>query len=171
VSEGTYSQELEKKGFLPERVVSQACPELVSYIEKGYDSDETEMLVLAYVDEALQKLGSPNPELYVSFNCTHYGYSLDLWKRAFESLGVKPRAFLNPNFRMNDFLFQTPYTGRYKKSDISIQVISMVEIEGKRIRSIGQWLEEMSPQTAAALKDYTQDPALFEWKKFTNSEG
>ena len=170
VGENTYTQELEKKGFLPERIVSQACPELVSYIEKGYDSDETEMLILAYVDEALQKLDTPEPELYVSFNCTHYGYSLDLWEKAFDSLGVRPRAFLNPNFRMNDFLFQTPYANRYKKTDISIQVTSMVEIDEKRIRSIGRWLEGLSLQTADALKNYTQDHKLFEWKKHVDSE-
>jgi glutamate racemase len=166
VSEGTYTQELEKRGFLPERIISQACPELVSYIEKGYDSDETEMLVLAYVDEALKKLGNPDPELYVSFNCTHYGYSLELWEEAFESLGVKPRAFLNPNFKMNDFLFQGPRTGRYKKTDVSVQVVSMVKIDIKRIQSMGTWLEELSPQTADALRNYRHDPELFEWKKY-----
>ncbi len=171
VSEGTYTQKLEERGFLPERIVSLACPELVSYIEKGYDSDETEMLVLAYVDEALQKLGNPDSELYVSFNCTHYGYSLDLWEKAFESLGVIPRAFLNPNFRMNDFLFQSPRTGRYKKTDVSVRVVSMVEIEKKRIQSIGTWLEELSPQAADALRNYTHDPKLFEWKKFVSGEG
>jgi len=170
VSEDTYTQELEKKGFLPERIVSQACPELVSYIEKGYDSDETEMLILAYVDEALQKLGDPDPELYVSFNCTHYGYSMDLWERAFENLGVKPRAFLNPNFRMNDFLFPSPYKERYKKTEISIRAVSMVEIADEKIRSIGRWLEELSPQTADALRDYTYDPELFEWKRFLSVE-
>jgi hypothetical protein len=170
VSENTYTQELEKKGFLPERIISQACPELVSYIEKGYDSDETEMLILAYVDEALQKLGKPYPELYVSFNCTHYGYSLDLWKKAFESLGVKPKAYLNPNFRMNDFLFNSPRKGHSRNADVSVHVVSMIEIDGDRIRSIGRWLEELSPQTACALKAYTQDPNLFEWKRFMSGE-
>jgi glutamate racemase len=170
VSEGTYTQELEEMGFLQERVVSQACPELVSYIEKGYDSDETEMLILAYVDEALQKLGIPDPELYASFNCTHYGYSLALWEKAFESVGVKPRAFLNPNFRMNDFLFQTPSAGRYKETDVSVRVVSMVEIEKKRIQSIGTWLERLSPQTAEALRSYTHDPKLFEWKNIISDK-
>jgi glutamate racemase len=170
VSEGTYVQKLEEKGFLPERIVSQACPELVSYIEKGYDSEETEMLVLAYVDEALQKLGQTDSELYVSFNCTHYGYSLELWERAFESFGVEPRAFLNPNFRMNDFLFENSRTGRYKGTDVTVQVVSMVEIEKKRIQSIGTWLEKLSPQTAEALKNYSHDPELFEWKKYAEDE-
>ncbi len=166
VSEGTYKQKLVQKGFLPERIVSQACPELVSYIEKGYNSDETEMLVLAYVDDALQKLGNSAPELYVSFNCTHYGYSLKLWEKAFKTFGVRPRAFLDPNFRMNDFLFQAQRVNRYKNSDISVRVVSMVDIEKNRIQSIGTWLEELSPQTANALRNYTHDPSLFEWKKF-----
>jgi glutamate racemase len=171
IAENTYTEELEKMGFLPERIIAQACPELVSYIEKGYDSDETEMLVLAYVDEALQKLGNPDPELYVSFNCTHYGYSLDLWESAFVSLGAKPKAFLNPNFRMNDFLLQSPHKVRHQKTDVSVKVVSMVEIDAKRIGSIGRWLEDLSPQTADALRNYTRDSNLFEWKKIVRGEG
>lgn len=170
VSEGTYAQKLEQKGFLPERIVSQACPELVSYIEQGTQSDETEMLILAYVDEALQKLDGSSPDLFASLNCTHYGYSLELWEKAFESFGVKPRAFLNPNSRMNDILFETERFERYGNTDITVHVVSAVEIESNRIQSIGSWLQGLSPQTADALRHYTHDPTLFEWKKFVSGK-
>jgi hypothetical protein len=47
----------------------------------------------------------------------------------------------------------------------------MVEIANERIRSIGRWLEDLSPQTADALKNYTKDPQLFEWQKFVKADG
>ena len=56
VEEAVHKNRLEEKGFLTDRIQTQACPDLVAYIERGYDSDETEMLIQAYVDEAMDKL-------------------------------------------------------------------------------------------------------------------
>ena len=109
IEEGTHKQRLVDKGFLAERIITQACPDLVPYIEKGRSSDETEMLIYAYADEALHKLSDPLSSLYVSFNCTHYGYSLDLWKKVFQGLQATPQAFLNPNSGMINFLFPPEY--------------------------------------------------------------
>jgi len=170
VSEGTYERKLTERGFLRERIVSQACPDLVPYIEKGHGGDETEMLIYAYVDEALQKIGKGDAPLYVSFNCTHYGYSQELWTKAFQSFGITPLGFLNPNTRMNDFLFSNQMRSRFEKTDVSAQVVSMVSIDKSRIDSIGSWLRELSPLTAEALQNYIHRPDLFEWKKFLHSE-
>ncbi|MCK4336420.1 MAG: aspartate/glutamate racemase family protein, partial [Candidatus Aminicenantes bacterium] len=106
IEEGTHKSILIDMGFLPDRIITQACPDLVTYIEKGYDSDETEMLIFAYVDEVLQKIPRDKDSLLVSLNCTHYGYSASLWEKAFENLGVTPLAIVNPNTRMNS-LFET----------------------------------------------------------------
>ncbi|MBN1224166.1 MAG: aspartate/glutamate racemase family protein [Candidatus Aminicenantes bacterium] len=166
ISEKIYEDELAQRGFLRERIVSEACPDLVPYIEKGPHSDETEMLIYAYVDEALQKSGNLGSALYVSFNCTHYGYSLELWKKAFRSLGTEPLGYLNPNFKMNDFLFTVQKSSRFPETHISADVVSMVPIDKERIDSIGNWIKELSPQTAAALKNYSYKENLFEWKTF-----
>jgi len=170
VSEGTYAHKLTERGFLPERIVSQPCPDMVPYIERGYDSDETEMLIYAYVDEALQKVGKGNSPLYVSFNCTHYGYSHELWAKAFQNFGITPLGFLNPNNKMNDFLFPDQKRYRFDDTDVSASVISMVSIDKQRIDSIGNWLSALSPQTAEALRNYTHRKDLFEWKKYLNAQ-
>lgn len=170
VGEATHKKKLVKRGFLPERIVTQACPELVNYIERGYTSDETEMLIFAYVDEALQKVKNLQKPIYVSLNCTHYGYSLDSWKKAFLSLGVKPLSFLNPNSKMIDFLFQPQIQNRFKTTNISVDVVSMVEISEEKMDSIGFWLRKVSPKTAEALKNYDKRPDLFEWEKYVISE-
>ncbi len=169
VAEGTHKSKLEIRGISPERIVLQACPELVTYIEKGFASEETEMLIAGYVDEALQKIQRPESPLYVSLNCTHYGYSLDLWKKAFEAYGIKPAAFLNPNAKMTDFLFTSQRRNRFKSKEISTRAVSMVKISQETIESLGKWLKEVSPQMAMALSNYALKPGLFEWKKYVIS--
>lgn len=166
LEEGEYRQKLIQKGFLSERIKEQACPDLVPYIERGFDSPETEMLIFAYVDEALQKIRADRSSLIISLNCTHYGYSLELWKKAFASLGVKPLVFLNPNTTMNDFLFPPKIRGRFTDIDMTVEVVSMIEISNEKTASIGGWLERISPRTSYALKKYTLNKNLFPWKKF-----
>jgi glutamate racemase len=168
VSEGAYAKELERLGFSPERIHSQSCPELESFIERDYQGDETGMLIAGCVNEALEKLGPPLPPLFVSLNCTHYGYALPLWKKAFEEAGVAPLAFLNPNSPIADSLFDEKYMGRYKKTEISAKVISMVEISPSKVESLGRWLHEFSPEVADALRNYDLLPGLFDWESFVS---
>ncbi|MBN2409933.1 MAG: aspartate/glutamate racemase family protein, partial [Candidatus Aminicenantes bacterium] len=146
ISEGTYARELEKQRFAPERIHSQSCPELESFIERDHLGDETGMLVAGYVGEALQnieKSGRPLPRLIISLNCTHYGYAMPLWEKAFEEEGVKPLEILNPNSRMTDPLFEKRYAGRYKKTAVSARVVSMVGISPAKIESLGKWLQNL----------------------------
>jgi len=164
VAQNTHKRLLLDKGFLPERIVYQACPELARYIEEDYRGDETGMLILAYVDEAVKNIGDHHAPLLVSLNCTHFGYSLDLWKNAFHSLGVEPIAFLNPNTRMNDFLFRPQYRDRFQKTDTSIRIVSMVEIGKKKLDTLGPLIRDSSPETAEAFKSYEWVEGLFEWK-------
>jgi glutamate racemase len=170
VAQNTHKNSLMKKGFLPERIVYQACPELAKYIETDYKGDETDMLIFAYVDEALQKINIHSAQLLVSFNCTHYGYSLDLWKNAFRSLGTEPVAFLNPNTKMNDFLFRPQYQDRFKNTDTAIRIVSMVEIGKKKVESLGSFLHSISPQAVEALQKYEWKEDLFEWKSFKKGQ-
>ncbi|MFA9452768.1 MAG: aspartate/glutamate racemase family protein [Candidatus Aminicenantaceae bacterium] len=170
VAEGTYRRELLHKGFLTERIIQQACPDLVPYIERGYDSDETEMLISAYAAEAIKTLPDPSATVLVSLNCTHYGYSLDLWRSAFLDQGIQPAAFLNPNRRMLDFLFIPETQDRYQDTRVSVEVVSMVEIGKARQKSIGSRLRNTSPQTTAALSGYQWDPALFEWESYVKRD-
>jgi len=166
IEEGIHKTQLVEKGFLGERILTQACPDLVPYIERGYNSDETGMLIQAYVEEALDKLPLPTGKLIVSFNCTHYGYSERLWNDAFRSQGIELLATLNPNFQMNDFLFPPDRQDRFGETAVKIKVVSMVKFEAAQIESIGSFLEQTSPQTAQALRDYELKPELFEWERF-----
>ena len=164
ISERTYAVELEKLGFAADRIHGQSCPELESFIEKDPQGDETGMLISGSVGEAIEKLSSPPPPLLISLNCTHYGYSLPLWEKAFEETGIKPLAVLNPNSQMTDVLFRPELRGRFKKTEIRIRVVSMVELSRSKIDSLAPLLELISPETAEALRVYKHKPDLFEWK-------
>ncbi len=170
VAQNTHRDQLQKKGFLPERIVYQACPELAQLIETNYKGDETEMLIFAYVDEALQKIKDRSANLLVSLNCTHYGFSLDLWKNAFRSLGREPVEFLNPNPRMNDFLFRPQYQDRFSKTDVSVRIVSLVEIGKEKVESLGSFLKPLSPQTGEALQKYEWKKDLFQWENFLKNQ-
>jgi glutamate racemase len=170
ISEGAHKKKLVERGFLEERIILQACPELAQYIEKNHSGDETEMLIYAYADEALQKLNGTDFPLYISFNCTHYGYSLDLWREVFHDLGTEPMGFLNPNSRMTEFMDLPAHFNRFKSTHVTTRVVSMVEIGEETILSLGRWIAEISPKTAAALQKYEFKENLFEWQKFVTTE-
>jgi glutamate racemase len=164
ISEGTHRRELEKAGFAAGRIISQSCPELESFIENDSGGAETELLIAAFVEEALQQLPSPRPPVFASLNCTHYGYSQPLWEAAFAGAGVKPAGILNPNSRMADFLFAPGRAGRFPGTAVTVRVVSMVEIGPGKIDSLGKLLARTSPETAAALRAYEHVPGLFRWK-------
>jgi glutamate racemase len=164
IAEETHKQRLMELGFSEQWIITQSCPELENFIEKDNGGEETAMLISGCVAEAVQRIPLPRPPLFVSLNCTHYGYSLPLWEKAFEESGIKPLAFLNPNSRMADVLARPEFSNRHPQTEISVRVISMVEIGRDQVDSLAKWLQETSPETAAALRNYDLEPTLFEWK-------
>jgi len=164
VDEGTHKELLMEMGFTDTQIMTQSCPQLTLYIEQGYDSEYTEMLIDAYVDEALSRMGETDGPLSVSFNCTHFGYSIESWKQAFATRGVEVAAFLDPNRRMIDFLLPAPLQQRYPQSKVTVKVVSMIDIPADRQDSIGRWLHKASPVTETALRAFELKPDLFEWR-------
>jgi glutamate racemase len=168
VSEGTYAGRLAERGFISGRVLAQACPDLETFIEKDPGGDETAMLIAAYAAEALSGIKDPAVSFAVSLNCTHYAYSLKLWKKAFDELGRKPFAILNPNSTMLDVLFAPERTRPFPRTTVTVRVVSMVKITDERKKAIAGCIEKVSPQTASALRSYELRPGLFEWQKFVS---
>lgn len=171
VDEGTHIARLLDRGIGGEQIVAQACPQLTMYIEQGYDSMETELLIDAYVDEALSGMGEIDGPLTVSFNCTHFGYSLASWKLAFESRGVEVAAYLDPNTQMVDFLLPESMWQRFPRSEVSVTAVSMIDIPAASIESIGRYLHSVSPDTERALREIQIRPDLFEWQSLVAGAG
>ena len=163
IAEGEHRRRLVEKGIPDLRIVAQACPELASYIEKGPLSDETGLLIESYVDEALAKTAGPKADAVVGLCCTHFGYSLDLWKKAFADRGVKAD-LVDPNAWLAEALVPARLRGRVPSTEIRARAVSMVEIGADKIAGLGNFLRKISPKTADALAGYELRPDLFEWR-------
>jgi glutamate racemase len=169
VGEGTHKSALVARGYAPEHIITQACPQLASCIESGYDSEETTFLVDAYVSDATAGFGGVVPApLYVSLNCTHFGYALAAWQAAFAARGIAVDAVLDPNRSLADEVrgwlgAHGAKAAREGQSigKVSVRVVSMPEIAPGAIGSISRWLQAVSPATAAALRGYERRAGLF----------
>jgi glutamate racemase len=159
ISEGSHREALLEKGFSEEQIITQACPELQSYIEEDPYGEDTEMLISYYVEEALAQLSKEDTPLYLSLNCSHFGYSEELWQQAFDAAGAELLEILNPNRRMGDLLIPERNKNRFEKTKIIYSVHSKVVI--KNMESIHDLFRDSSPEIAAALKDYKLDSLLF----------
>jgi len=159
ISEGSHRKALLEKGFPDRRIITQACPELQSYIEKDPVGEDTEMLISYYVDEALSQLTKENIPIYLSLNCTHYGYSEKLWQKAFNNAGADLVEVLNPNIMMGDLLIAEKNKNRFKNTRITHSVYSKVVIKNKG--SIYNLFKDSSPELAEALMHYVIDTNLF----------
>jgi glutamate racemase len=164
IGEGEHKRRLMEAGIPEKRIIAQACPELAGYIENGYQSDETGLLIESAVDEAMAKLADPKVPVYAGLVCTHYGYSMPLWTKAFEERGQKLQGILNPNSQMLDFLFAPGDKNRVRTTELSAWVVSMVEIAENKRKSLAGWLNKVSPEVAAALANYELKADLFQWK-------
>lgn len=156
-----HKKRLVAQGIPPERIVGQACHRLAGAIERGTDSEETIGYIQQFVDEALAKTEGVATPLFGSFNCTHYGYTESHFAEAFALAGYPEIEFLDPNPRMADFLFEPPYLHRYPRTEVTVEVVSKLEITEQKRGSIGPLLRAVSPATADALEDYEWDPKLF----------
>ena len=96
---------------------------------------------------------------------------MDLWKKAFESQGIKSFVIINPNSKMTDVLVPPASVKRFAATAVSAKVVSMVEIGKQKIEALGDWLRKISPETADALARYELKPDLFEWKRMIGVRG
>ena len=149
-------------GFPAERIYGQSCHKLAGAIERGIATEETVGYIRKFVAEALDQAGDIPGPLFASFNCTHFGYARQQFADAFAGAGHPGIEILDPNPLMADFLFKPPYLHRYPRTEVSVEVVSKLEITEQERAAIGPLLEAVSPAVAGAFRNYTFNPKLFE---------
>ena len=161
IGSNTHKNMLIERGYPEEQIIGQACHRLAGSIERGTDSEKTIGLITKYVNAALKKV-EPGTSIFASLNCTHYGYSMDQFKKIFADAGYPDITIIDPNPRMADFLFSPEFLHRYDKTNVSVEVVSRVSISQKKRDSLDGLLRGVSPVTADALQNYQYDPDLFD---------
>lgn len=157
-----HKKALVARGFPAERIVGQACHRLAGAIERGIATEETLGYIRQFVGEALAKAGPAPEPLFAAFVCTHFGYAHRQFSDAFAAAGHPGIELLDPNPLMGDVIFRPPYLRRYPRTEVTVEVVSKLEITEQERASIGPLLETVSPAVAAAFRSYTLDPKLFE---------
>ncbi len=159
IEENSHKNALLKLNFSGDRIFTRACPQLQSYIEQNPEAEETEMLISVYMNEALEEVGDTAGCVYISLNCSHFGYSEELWAKAIASSPYKSGGILNPNYLMGNVLIDEKYQNRFADTKISFLVVSKTELLNAASMSV--FFQETSPDLACALKNYSLIPGLF----------
>jgi glutamate racemase len=160
IEEGSHINALAGLHLSGKRVITKACPQLQSYIEQNPASEETGMLISVYLNEALDQLPENHGAIYLSLNCSHFGYSSALWEKALRDTPNKFGGILDPNNIMGDFLVAEKYRDRFPDTKISFRIASRVKLLNEK--AMFDIFQKDSPALAEALQSYRIIPDLFE---------
>ncbi|MCP5064054.1 MAG: hypothetical protein GY936_16555 [Ignavibacteriae bacterium] len=168
VKQDQHRNDLVKLGNNGESIITKACPKLAGRIERGPDSDTTKSLVNIYVNEILKEYENSDEQIYVSYNCTHYGYVDTLFQEAFHKKNIEVKEFLDPNPFMADFIFVEENINRYENTNVTVRIVSQPELSPGKLGAIYGLIEPISSKTADALFEYEYTPDYFEWESIAN---
>ena len=109
INQQSHKNMLLQKGIDGRQIITQSCPRLAGRIERNPKSKKTKGLVKKYVAQVINKFPKNSDSLFVSYNCTHYPYIDNLFRKEFKKHHINIIDFLNPNPLMINFIFDENY--------------------------------------------------------------
>ena len=161
IAAGIHRDTLIANGIDGRRIVSQACDQLATEIEKGPDSPMVHAMIDDFVVQAASKLNYPNASVSAAFCCTHYGYSRAYFKKSLETYTGSSTKVLNPNKAMEAYLLSLFNKDCFPETALGLTVVSRIQWSRRKVAAIVNALKPVSPFTAQALLNYRYDPELF----------
>lgn len=165
INSHTYKNRLLKKGISEEFIIDQSCPMLETEIQRDPESETVHKMINEFLIQAKNKESKKSEKIIAALCCTHYGYSVKVFDKYLKEVFNNSYSVLNPNKKMTEFVIGKLSVRRFSVSDISVEVISQVNLKTDEISSISKILEDISPVTASALNNYTLNNSLFHYKK------
>jgi glutamate racemase len=95
--------------------------------------------------------------------CTHYGYRKEQFSKTFQKYGADV-IILNPNELVIDDLLREHLQKNLKShriNEVELEFVTRYKIPETTLETISYFLNEVSPKTVQALKNYTYSPNLF----------
>ena len=162
IASGEHVRRLTGLGIEPGRILTAACHGLAAVIDKDPDDPALPGLVDECVSRALTA-GTPPGKLYAGLACTHYAYVAGLFRRSLGRFAGAGNDVLDPNGHLVEALAAGLEPGKPNDPgpDLSVEVVSKVDLPESQRRAVARRLETVSPATARALMDYTHVPELF----------
>lgn len=164
IAAGTHRELLVSRGITPDRIVTQACPDLAGKIENDARSETVSTAIDLFAGEAMGNVRRKESPLVAGLCCTHYGYCGEMFASSLRGIGAADVTVVNPNSRMSDVLFPAGPARRYTAPQITVRVVSRAVITPAEVASIGPLVEPVSQATAAALRTYELKRDLFPYQ-------
>lgn len=160
IEAGAYPRLLEARGVEASRIISQACPGLADTISEDRDGARTRTEIAYWVGKAVEKMPRTDQPVVACLACTHYGYRKDLFASALTEAGIRARV-INPNERAIDDLFGTRRDTVAGNRDVDVRFVTRYAIPVATVEALTWFLDEISPRTVAAMKNFVHVPDLF----------
>jgi hypothetical protein len=163
IAEQAYPKLLQQQGIDPDRIISQACPNLADVISEDRQGALAQERIDHFVQAAWSQSADKAKTYLAYMGCTHYGYRKEMFQRAFEKLGADVKV-LNPNELVLDDLLPPDWRGAARvvgAGDIAVGFVTRYKIPEAALETISFFLNPVSPKTIAAFTRYTYAPELF----------
>ena len=161
IDAGTYPRLLQEHGVEASRIISQACPGLADTISEDREGVRTRSEIEGWVRAAIGKMADRGRPVVACLACTHYGYRKDLFAGALADAGISARV-VNPNESAVDDLFGAPLAnGAAVNQEVDVEFVTRYAIPQTTVEALTWFLDEISPRTVAAMKNFAHVPDLF----------
>lgn len=157
----THKKGLLAKGIAPGRIIGQPCDQLATQIEGGPAGKIVSDMIDRFLREAAGKIKKNEAPVFAVFCCTHYDYSRALFKYWLQRHIGEKAAIINPNQAMSAHLLGLFQDAVVSETVVKISVVSRIRWQAENLKAMADAVSEISPLTAAALKNYRHDPNLF----------
>jgi glutamate racemase len=161
IESGAHAAGLAARGVPAGAILGQPCDGLASAIELGPDRPEVRALIERYLDQAAARCPDRSGPLLAALCCTHFGYSLPVWRQALADRFTGPVTLLDPNQAMVDGVALDLGDTGSGGGRVDLQVVSRAPMDAQEVGAMAAAVEPVAPLAAEALRRYRHDPSLF----------
>lgn len=157
----SHEDALIRRGIDKDRIINIGCTNLAGWIEREPFSTTVNEMIRQFVNETAGELGNFSGNLYAALCCTHFGYRQKQFAQAFaESVSAKV-TILDPNLRMAQQLFASTDKSTLLPAQTEQHIVSKAVWAQEQVGAYLDLLQDISPATQDALRNYQLDQQLF----------
>jgi len=153
IDSGAYPRLLKQRGIDESRIVTQACPGLADTISEDREGTKTRAEIKRWVGAGMEKMRDRTRPVVACLACTHYGYRKDVFADALKAPVVNP----------NESAVSDLFASKGPSHEAQVQFVTRYAIPKTTIEALSYFLNDVSPRTVAAMKNFIHVPELFSY--------
>lgn len=158
VSSAMHKNILTGQGIAPERLHYQDCFSLPGEISASAESDKVKNMIKKFMQSGEAKTkGKP---FGISLLCTHFAYSLPIFSAFAQSYNNFSGDIINPNSALVDSFLRRYDSGKAANTKTTVKCYTNTTIGFETHQTLFPHLQKVSPDTAEALVNITQETIL-----------